>query len=246
VGGVGIVNQAFARAYFDGLNPVGRLVDVRQGKDVSAPLEIVGYVRDAVYSTVRETMSPTVYFPLGEDGAGTLLVRTATDPVILAPALRREISAAHPETRVRNVSTQTALVRRQLIRERLLATLSMFFAAVALALAAIGLYGVLNYSVVQQRREIGIRLALGASSVHVARRVTIGILGMVCLGLAIGLAAGLACGRFVETLLFDVKATDAGAAALPVLTLLGAAALAALPPVIRAVRIDPVQTLRSE
>jgi ABC-type antimicrobial peptide transport system permease subunit len=122
----------------------------------------------------------------------------------------------------------------------------MFFAIVALVLAAIGLYGVLNYSVVQQRREIGIRLALGARSAHVVRRVTAGIFGMVFLGLAIGLAGGLASGRFLEALLYGVKTTDVSVVAVPLLTLLGAVVLAALPPAIRAVRIDPAQTLRSE
>ena len=123
---------------------------------------------------------------------------------------------------------------------------SMFFAIVALALAAIGLYGVLNYSVVQQRREIGIRLALGARSAHVVRRATAGIFGMVFLGLAAGLAGGLASGRFLDTLLFGVKMTDVGVSAIPILTLLGAVILAAVPPAIRAVRIDPAKTLRSE
>ena len=133
-----------------------------------------------------------------------------------------------------------------MLRERLLATLSLFFAIVALVLAAIGLYGVLNYSVTQQRREIGIRMALGARSAHMVRHVTGGMFGMVCLGSAIGLAAGLVTGRFLESLLFEVKATDLGIVIVPILTLLGAALLAALPPAIRAVQIDPAQTLRSD
>jgi predicted permease len=246
VGGVGIVNEAFARTYFDGQNPVGRFVDVRQGKDVSARMEIVGYVRDVSYRTLREPFQPTVYVPRAEESGGTFVVRTAGDPLSQAPMLRREISQARSDFHVRSLDSQSSFVRRQTIRERLLAALSMFFAIVALVLAAIGLYGVLNYSVVQQRREIGIRLALGARSAHIVRKVTAGIFGMVFLGLAIGLAGGLAGGRFVETLLFGVKMTDLGVVAAPILTLLGAAVLAALPPVIRAVRIDPAQTLRSE
>jgi len=246
VGGVGIVNEAFARAYFEGLNPVGRLVDVPQTKDVSAPLEIVGYVRDAVYGNVREPIPPTVYFPMGKGGGAAFIVRTAGDPLPLAQVLRGELSLARSDFQVSSIDTETALVRRQTIRERLLATLSMFFAIVALVLAAIGLYGVLNYSVIQQRREIGIRLALGAGSAHIVRRVTGGIFGMVFLGLAIGLALGLASGRFLEALLFGVKTTDVSVVAAPILTLLDAVVLAALPPVIRAVRIDPARTLRSE
>jgi len=128
----------------------------------------------------------------------------------------------------------------------LLATLSLFFAIAALVLAAIGLYGALNYSVIQQRREIGIRMALGARAADVVRLVTTEMFGMVCLGSAIGLAGGLACERFVETLLFEVKATDVGIVVGPILTLVSAAVLAALPPAIRAVRIDPAHTLRCE
>jgi predicted permease len=246
VPGVGIVNEAFARTYFDGQNPVGRFVDVREGKDLNARMEIVGYVRNASYRYLREPFLPTVYVPRAEEDGGTFVVRTAGDPLAMAPILRREISQARSDFHVRSLDSQNAFIRRQTIRERLLATLSMFFAIVALALAAIGLYGVLNYSVVQQRREIGIRLALGARSAHIVRGVTGGIFGMVFLGLAVGLAGGFESVRFVETLLFGVKMTDLGVVAAPLLTLLGAAVLAALPPVIRAVRIDPARTLRSE
>ncbi len=147
---------------------------------------------------------------------------------------------------MRGVETQSALVQRHMIRERLLATLSLFFAIVALVLAGIGMYGVLNYSVIQQRREIGIRMALGARSAHVVRRVTTDLAGAVCLGAAIGLAGGLASGRFIETLLFEVKPVSLESALPPILALLAAALLAVLHPAIRAVEIDPAQTLRSE
>jgi ABC-type antimicrobial peptide transport system permease subunit len=100
--------------------------------------------------------------------------------------------------------------------------------------------------VIRQRREIGIRMTLGARPGQVVRRVTGGMLGLVCLGLVIGLAGGVACQRFIESLLFEVKATDPLMLAAPLLALLAAALLAALPPAIRAVRIDPAQTLRSE
>jgi predicted permease len=244
--GVGIVNEAFARIYFDGQNPVGRSVEARQNKNSSAPLEIVGYVRDASYGSVREPIRPTVYVPIGDRANGTFVVRTAGDPLALAPILRREVSRARSEFRVHNINPQSALVRRHMIRERLLATLSFFFGGVALVLAGIGLYGVLNYSVIQRRREIGIRMALGARPAHVVRRVATEVFGMVCVGSLIGLAGGLACERFVESLLFEVKATDSGIVMMPILTLGAAAVLAALRPAIRAARIDPAQTLRSE
>jgi predicted permease len=244
--GVGIVNETFARTYFNGQNPVGRSVDVRKSKDLSAPMEIVGYVGDAVYRNLREPIPPTVYFPMGSQDSGAFLLRTAVDPHVLAPSLRREVSRARSDFRVRTIQTEEDFVRWHLVRERLLATLSLFFAVVALMLAAVGLYGVLNYSVMCQRREIGIRMALGARSTHVLHQVTTDVFAMICLGSAVGLAAGLASGRFIESLLFEVKATDLWMIAAPILTLAIVAVLAALPPALRASHIDPAQTLRSD
>jgi putative ABC transport system permease protein len=137
-------------------------------------------------------------------------------------------------------------VKQQMIRERLLATLSVFFAGVALLLAAIGLYAVLNAAVLRQRREIGIRMALGAGAGHVVRRVTLRAIGVGGLGAAVGLAGGVAFGRFVEALLFRVTPTDLASLAVPVAVLAIAAALASFPAAIRAVRIDPARTLRTE
>jgi predicted permease len=245
--GVGIVNEAFTRTYFKGQNPVGRLVNVRLEKELAAPMEIVGYVRDAAYYDVREPMHPTVYVPMfGNKDHNTLLLHTAGDPLALAPIMRPTVSEVRPDIRLINVQPQSNFLRWQMLRERLLAALSFFFAVVALVLSAIGLYGVLNYSVTQQRREIGIRMALGARSAHVVRRVTAGLFGMVCLGSAIGVVVGFASARFIQSLLFEVKARDVGIMIAPILTLLGAALLAGLAPAIRAVRIDPAQTLRSE
>ena len=246
IAGVGIVNEAFARAYFDGQSPIGRQVHVRQTGDVRAPMEIVGVVRDAVYFSVRERMSPAVYVPFDRKNNATLLVRVSEEGPALAAALRREVSRARPDMRVRAVEPQTAFVRQQMIRERLLATLSSFFAIVALLLAAIGLYGVLNYAVIRRRREIGIHMALGARPAHIVGRVTGVMFAIVCVGAAIGLAGGVAFGRAVQAMLFRVGTTDPAALAPPLVTLFAAAALAALVPVTRAVRTDPARTLRTE
>ena len=176
----------------------------------------------------------------------TFLARIAGDPQALAPILRREVFRARSDFRVHAIQPQDNFIRSHLVRERLLAALSLFFALVALVLAAVGLYGVLNYSVTRQRRDISIRMALGARSAHILRRVTTEIAVMICLGSAIGLAGGLASGRLIEALLFEVKATDFGMFVMPILTLAGVALVAALPPAIRAARIDPAQTLRSD
>ncbi len=134
----------------------------------------------------------------------------------------------------------------QTVRERLLAMLAAFFAAVALLLAGIGLYGVLNYSVLQRRREIGIRMAIGAQAHDVAWRVTTDVFAMVIAGALLGVALGMASARYIEALLYQVRPTDSSMLVLPSLTILAAALLAALPPVIRAVRIDPALILRAE
>jgi ABC-type antimicrobial peptide transport system permease subunit len=243
--GVGIVNEAFARTYFEGQNPVGRSVYVLQNKDAAAPMEIIGYVRDAVYAEVREPMRPTIYIPIVKRNYYTFMVRTAGDARAVMPMLRRAVSNM-PGLTVHTIQPETNFLRAQMLRERLLATLSFFFAMVALVLAAVGLYGVLNYSVTWQRREIGIRIALGARPAHVVRQTISGLMAMVMAGTLLGLAAGIACGRLTESLLYEIKPTDPGTVIAPLLALLGAALAATLPPVIRATRIDPAQTLRSE
>ena len=243
--GVAIVNEAFARAYFHGQNPVGRPV-VRQTKERSAPLEIVGYVRDAAYANPREPIRPTVYVPLEPRGGNTLLVRTAREPEVMAQTLRRKLLRARPDLLVHTIQPQTNFVLWHLVRERLLATLSLFFGVVALVLAGIGLYGVLNYSVSRRRREISIRLALGARSSHVVRDVTAESATVLCLGVAIGVAGGWISGRWVEALLFEVKAGDPATIVTPILILAVVALLAGLPPAIRALRMDPAHVLRGD
>ena len=168
------------------------------------------------------------------------------DPLALATMLRQEIHRARSEFRVSNIRTQLEIDQSQTIRERLLAMLALFFAVVAVLLAATGLYGVLDYSVLQRRREIGIRMAIGAPASDIARRVIADVFGMVFLGALAGLALGMASARYIESLLYQVKPTDLSMLALPSLTILVAASLAALPAVIRAVRIDPATTLRAE
>jgi ABC-type antimicrobial peptide transport system permease subunit len=132
------------------------------------------------------------------------------------------------------------------VRERLLATLGLFFAVVALLLAGVGLYGVLHYSVLQRRREIGIRIAVGAQAGGIARLVTMEVFSMVLLGAAAGVGLGMVSVRFIESLFYQVKATDLQILALPSLAILAGALLAALRPIINAVRTHPVTMLRAE
>jgi ABC-type antimicrobial peptide transport system permease subunit len=194
---------------------------------------------------------PVIYTAFHEDKgrmmlSGTFLVRTAANPLALVSLLRREVSRAQPEFRVTSIQAQQELIDAQTVRERLLAMLALFFAAVALLLAGVGVYGVLDYSVFRRRREIGIRMAIGAQAGDIARRVTFDIVGWIFAGSLVGVALGIASARYIESLLYQVKATDFSALAAPALALIAAAILAALPPVIRAVHVDPVSVLRSE
>jgi predicted permease len=257
---VAIVNDAFAKQFFNGENPVGKSFD-RGGAKARIHTRIVGYVRDArSRDRLRRPILPTVYVPFSSvdaqdafqaRGRGTFVVRTSgsnpgRNPLALASTLRQEVSRARSEFRVGNIRTQLEINQATTVRERLLAMLALFFAIVALTLAGIGLYGVLDYSVLQRRREIGIRMALGARAGDIAWRVTADVFSMVLVGAGVGLGLGMASARYLETLLYQVKPTDTGVLALPSLTILAAALVAALPAVIRAVRIDPANMLRTE
>ncbi len=254
---VAMVNEAFVRRYFDGSSPIGKSLETQSRKKRNR-LEIVGYVRDARYRDLREPVRPTVYVPINWTEANfagteeqkldwaTFMVRLSRPDEPGSIERLRDTIRVEPGFRAANINTQEELVRQHTIRERLLATLSLFFAIVALILASVGLYGVLTYSVLQRRREIGIRMALGAPAAEVARRVTAEVFSMLLLGAVAGIAAGAFSERYLEKLLYGVRGTDVTMLALPVATIFAAAALAAIPPVIHAVRIDPASMLRTD
>jgi predicted permease len=250
---VAIVSESFAKAYLDGEDPLGKSFTLKENP---VPIRIVGVLRDAHYQNMREAISPTIYFPFHSTDAsgtlqpksyGTFIVRTASaNPLALAQTLRQEVPRARPGFRVDNIRTQQEINDAHIVRERLLAMLAMFFASVALLLAGIGLYGVLHYSVVQRQKEIGIRLAVGAQGGNIARLVTVEVFAMVMTGALTGLALGMMSVRYIESLFYQVKATDVSVLAFPSLAILGAALLAAVVPVLRAMRIDPATMLRAE
>ena len=248
VPGAAMVNETFARQYFGTDNPVGRSFEVVSNEGPRDRYLVVGLVGDARYRDMREPMQPTAYFPFKASYArATFIVRTSSqNPLAMSSALRREVPRARAGLRVSNIRTQAALVEQHTVRERLLAMLALFFGVVALLLAGVGLYGVLDYSVLQRRREIGIRIAIGAQAGDIARRVTVDIFAMVLAGSLVGVILGIVSVRYIETLLYGVKATDLGILALPTVTIFAVALLAALPAVIHAIRIDPVTMLRPE
>ena len=255
--GAAIVNQLFAKQYFRGEDPVGKWFDRVDAAGGRAHYQIVGVIRDArSRDRLRWPIRPTAYVPFAAvdsagafrpTGRGTIVVRTASqNPLAMAGALRREVAAARPGFRVRDVHTQIELNQGDTVRERLLALLASFFAGVALLLAGVGLYGVLDYSVLQRRREIGIRIAIGARAGDIVRRVSGEGLAMVLPGAAGGLAIGMIAVRYVKSLLYEVRLTDVSTLAWPTLAILVGALLASLPAVFRATRTDAAKMLRSE
>jgi putative ABC transport system permease protein len=254
--GAALVNETFAKTYFDGVDPVGKTFDLNMDEGLRLRYEIVALVGDVRYKSLREPILPQFYVPfrsidkggqLGKSGAGILLVRTSgLNPRALAAVLRQEVPRARPEFRVSRIRTQLEINQSHTVRERLLATLALFFAIVALLLAGVGLYGVLHYSVLQRRREIGIRMAVGAQAGGIARLVTTDVFLMVLVGAVAGVGLGMLSVRYVESLFYQVRATDLQMLALPSLAIFAGAFLAALRPVMQAVRIEPVSMLRAE
>jgi len=254
--GAALVDETFVKVYFDGVDPVGKTFDLSMDEGLRLRYEIVGLVGDVRYRNLREPILPQLYVPFHsvddkgvarKKGGGVLLVRTSgLNPRALAAVLRQEVPRARPEFRVSRIRTQLEINQSHTVRERLLATLALFFAIVALLLAGVGLYGVLHYSVLQRRREIGIRIAVGAQSGGIARLVTTDVFAMVLVGAVAGVGLGMLSVRYVEALFYQVKATDLQMLALPSLAILAGAFLAALRPVMQAVRIEPVSMLRAE
>ena len=241
-----VVNESFAARYFGRESAVGRSLPARFGDMGESDLhEVIGVAADTRYD-VRKPAAPTIYIPLTLRNSGTLHLRLASDADAIAARIRDDIRAVAPSFRVTAISTQADVVARTMMRERLLALLSGFFAIVGLVLAAVGLYGVLSYSVVQRTREIGIRVALGAARRTVVAMMLADAGRPTALGAAAGVAAGLYLSRFFETLLFEVTPFSFWSLALPLATIFGTALIASVLPALRASRVDPAVALRHE
>jgi predicted permease len=261
--GSAIVNQTFVRTYFPAavdpnFDPIGRTFE-RPASPYFGPAtlyKIVGVTPDVPYRELREPNRPVFYIPFNEidsksipqpAGFATFTIHTnAKDPLTVANSVRQIIAQRHNGLRVSNVTTELDLFRDQTVRERLIAMLAAFFAAVALLLAGIGLYAVLNYSVLQRRREIGIRMAIGSTRTAIVGALTFDTFLMIAMGACAGIALGFGAARYVQSLFYQVKATDADMIALPACAILLTALLATIPAVLRALRTDPTEILRAE
>ena len=241
---VAIVNQTFARQYFGGENPLGRHIGFGDTNGIA----IVGVVRDGKYKDVREKTPELVYVPFQQnpDPAMTLQVRTVGDAAKVTAAVRREVQVVDANVPVYKVRTLEAQLDESLSQERLVATLSSWFGAFALLLAAIGLFGVLAYNVTRRTNEIGLRMALGAERGGVIWMVLREALLLVGVGVAIGVPLALVLAQSVSSLLYGLKPTDSLAISAAAVILFVVAAIASYLPARRASRVDPMVALRYE
>ena len=245
---VAIVNQAFAKKFNLGDNPLGKRIGIG-GPNAKPDIEIVGLVRDAKYSEVKRDVPPQYFMPYRQEerlGYGYFYVRTATPPeqmLTTIPAVLRKLDASLPLNDVKTLHQQ---VRENIGEDRFISTLSLAFAALATLLAAVGLYGVLAYTVAQRTREFGLRMALGADGGTVRGMVLGQVARMAVVGGFAGLAVAVGVGRLAQSLLFQMEGNDPLVFTAAAITLALVALGAGFIPAARAAKIDPMKALRYE
>jgi predicted permease len=244
---VAIINRSMAELFWPGQNAIGRFFVSPIAEP--RPRRVIGVVEDVYHSGPAVAPGNEMYFSLRQnawEGSFDLLVRTRLKASAITPDLRRALHAADPALPVTMIRPLTALVDRTLSSRRLLASLVAGFAALALGLAALGLYGLISYTVAQQTKEIGIRMALGADAAAVRRAVVGRTMKLSLYGLVVGVMAAVAAGRLMKSLLFGVTADDPATYAVMIAVLLGCSFIAGYLPARRASRVDPVVALRAE
>jgi putative ABC transport system permease protein len=251
--GVAIVNQAFVRQYFPNEQPLGRIIRPSPPariwkKERLTSFEIVGIARDVKSAGLKAATEPAYYLPAAQAPLGDMvvLVHTDSEPTSLIPALRRAVLEIDPNQPISNINTLENIVSTSIAQPRLNMLLMGLFGALALVLAAVGIYGLLSYAVTQRTQEMGIRMALGAQVKDVLGLVLKQGMVLALIGEALGLIGAFALTRFIQTLLFGVTPTDATIfiAVLGILTVI--ALLACYFPARRATRVDPLIALRYE
>jgi len=248
---VAIVNEAFVRQFFNGELPVGRAVALCRSetcdRTTTKMMDVIGIVEDAKYSNLRQA-PPLLYVPFLQNG-GTLTeiqVRTASDVGSVAPSLYRALAGVDSRLSITGMMTARERVDASLATQNMIARVSSVFGLLALTLAAIGLYGLINYTTTQRTQEIGIRMALGADRREVRRMVFGRTVRLVALGFAIGLPAALGLSRLLSGVLYQVTPYDPAVLSMSVALLGAVAMIAGYLPARRAARLDPIKTLRTD
>jgi putative ABC transport system permease protein len=243
---VAVISESLARRDYPGENPLGRRLHVSIGRPGGTVYEVIGVVGDIRMTSLESAVGPAVYVPHTQLAIGmmTLVVRTDLDPLSLVSAVSGAVHGLDPELPVAEVRTMAEVVDRTLARPRVVAVLLAVFAAIALVLAGVGVYGVMAYAVTERTHEIGVRMALGATPESVLRLVVGQALRLVVIGVVAGLASALALTRVLASLLFETDARDPWTLAITAVTLMAVALAAAAVPALRGTRITPVQALR--
>ncbi|MGH9837616.1 MAG: ABC transporter permease [Blastocatellia bacterium] len=243
-----VINEAMARQYWPNEDPIGRRVAFNSRDNQPIWREIVGVVKDVRHTALDTESKPQMYFPFTHFPLPfmTLVARTDGDPMSLVAAVRGQVRAIDKDQPVSNIHAMEELLARSVSERRFNLLLLAIFAGVALLLAAVGIYGVMSYSVEQRTHEIGVRMALGARTADVLRLLLGQGMKLVAMGVAIGLAAAFALTRLISTLLFGVRATDPVTFVALALLLTVVALLACWIPAWRATKVDPMIALRCE
>jgi putative ABC transport system permease protein len=242
-----LVNEAFVRKNLGGENPLGRKLTIYM-KDENVPTEIVGVVGDHKHLGLDTDVEPVAYWPHPElvYPGMTIVLRTKADAGAVAPAAREVIRALDPQQPIGEISTMESLLSISVARSRFIASLLSVFSIIALVMAAVGIYGVMSFSVLQRTHEIGVRMALGAQRLDVLKLVVMKGVVLALIGVVVGLAASFALTRLISTLLFEVTATDSLTFAGVSVGLFVVTLVACYLPARRATRVDPLKALRYE
>jgi hypothetical protein len=242
-----VVNQAFVRRFFPNVDPLGRRFGAGPPQRVVTTMfEIIGVVSDAKYRSMREPMMPAVYQFSSEFDSFVLHVRTGGRPESIIQSVRQALIALDPAVPFVEISTLAEDVDASTAAERLTAALASIFATIAALLTAVGLYGLLACVVAQRRREIGIRMALGAQTADIGILVGRQALAMVAGGIVVGLGAAAAAARLMRSLLYGVAPSDPRSLVAAAVFVALVAAVAMAIPVARATHIEPAAALRQE
>jgi predicted permease len=239
-----VINEAAVRKYFPNEDPIGQ----RFGSSIetSNTLEVVGVLRDAKYNSVRDPAPPTMYVPYRQTrvGSAVIEVRTAGDPTGVTSGVREAVRQLDSALPMMDVSTQLEQLERRFQQEKLFAQACTLFGALAMIVAAIGLFGLMSYTVSRRTNEIGIRMALGAQRGDVMRQVLRESMILVAVGVVVGVAASVGAGQFLTTMLFGLEPTDVLTIVAATVVMAAVSVLAGFLPARRASRVDPMVALR--